>query len=52
MEQRMHSPDPCRVGISNGNQYFGTMAGIRGFNDPNVQVNPDGLPVWFQCAMT
>lgn len=20
------------------------MAGVRGFNDPNVQVNPDGLP--------
>ncbi|RAL05427.1 nonhemolytic phospholipases C family protein [Aspergillus ibericus CBS 121593] len=29
-------------------QYFGTMAGVRGFNDPNVQVNPDGLPVWYQ----
>ncbi|PGH12269.1 hypothetical protein AJ80_06783 [Polytolypa hystricis UAMH7299] len=28
--------------------YFGTMAGARGFNDPNVQVNPDGRPVWFQ----
>ncbi|KAL1988863.1 hypothetical protein VTN96DRAFT_6852 [Rasamsonia emersonii] len=22
--------------------YFGTMAGVRGFADPNVQVNPDG----------
>ncbi|EAS35164.3 phospholipase C [Coccidioides immitis RS] len=30
------------------NTYFGTMAGTRGFQDPNVQVNPDGLPVWFQ----
>ncbi|RHZ47182.1 hypothetical protein CDV55_100609 [Aspergillus turcosus] len=30
------------------NSYFGTMAGVRGFNDPNVQVNPDGLPVWYQ----
>ncbi|WEW57590.1 phospholipase C [Emydomyces testavorans] len=24
------------------------MAGTRGFQDPNVQINPDGLPVWFQ----
>lgn len=31
-------------------QYFGTMAGTRGFNDPNVQVNPDGLPVWYQSV--
>jgi phospholipase C len=23
-------------------QYFGTMPGVRGFADPNVQVNPDG----------
>ncbi|KAJ9307133.1 hypothetical protein DTO217A2_3371 [Paecilomyces variotii] len=30
------------------NTYFGTMAGIRGFNDPNVQVNADGKPVWYQ----
>lgn len=30
------------------NSYFGTMAGVRGFNDPNVQVNKDGSPVWFQ----
>lgn len=27
--------------------YFGTMAGVRGFNDPNVQVN-NGTPVWYQ----
>ncbi|KAF2482894.1 putative non-hemolytic phospholipase C precursor [Neohortaea acidophila] len=27
--------------------YFGTMAGIRGFKDPNVQVN-NGTPVWYQ----
>lgn len=27
--------------------YFGTMAGIRGFSDPNVQVN-DGKPLWYQ----
>lgn len=26
------------------------MAGVRGFNDPNVQVNPDGLPVWYQLV--
>ncbi|KAJ5933635.1 hypothetical protein N7454_005964 [Penicillium verhagenii] len=30
------------------NNYFGTMAGVRGFNDPNVQVNSDGLPVYYQ----
>jgi hypothetical protein len=29
-------------------KYFGTMAGVRGFNDPNVQVNPDGNSVWHQ----
>lgn len=29
------------------NHYFGTMAGIRGFADPNVQVN-DGTPVFYQ----
>ncbi|KAJ3846301.1 non-hemolytic phospholipase C precursor [Lentinula lateritia] len=28
--------------------YFGTMAGVRGFKDPNVQVNPDGRSVFFQ----
>lgn len=28
--------------------YFGTMAGIRGFSDPNVQVNPNGRSVWYQ----
>jgi phospholipase C len=26
--------------IANTGQYFGTMAGVRGFADPNVQVNP------------
>lgn len=31
-----------------GPQYFGTMAGVRGFNDPNVQVNADGLDVYHQ----
>lgn len=30
------------------NHYFGTMAGVRGFNDPNVQVNSDGRSVWYQ----
>lgn len=24
------------------------MAGVRGFNDPNVQINPDGQAVWYQ----
>ncbi|KAL1859073.1 hypothetical protein VTK73DRAFT_7602 [Phialemonium thermophilum] len=28
--------------------YFGTMAGVRGFADPNVQVNADGRSVWYQ----
>ncbi|CAK7217215.1 hypothetical protein SCUCBS95973_003070 [Sporothrix curviconia] len=29
--------------------YFGTMAGIRGFADPNVQINPsNNLPIWYQ----
>ena len=29
-------------------QYFGTMAGVRGFGDPNVHVASNGRPVWFQ----
>ncbi|XWW96233.1 hypothetical protein V2A60_004206 [Cordyceps javanica] len=28
--------------------YFGTMAGVRGFGDPNVQVNSDGYSVFEQ----
>ena len=28
--------------------YFGTMAGVRGFSDPNIQINSDGKPVWQQ----
>ncbi|KAF3403372.1 Non-hemolytic phospholipase C [Talaromyces pinophilus] len=28
--------------------YFGTMSGVRGFADPNVQINPDGKSVWYQ----
>ncbi|TVY34992.1 Non-hemolytic phospholipase C, partial [Lachnellula cervina] len=28
--------------------YFGTMAGVRGFADPNVQVNPDGRTTFQQ----
>lgn len=32
-------------------KYFGTMAGVRGFNDPNVQVNPDGNSVWHQYVL-
>ncbi|KAF9036000.1 phosphoesterase family-domain-containing protein, partial [Rhodocollybia butyracea] len=28
--------------------YFGTMAGVRGFKDPNVQINCDGRSVFFQ----
>lgn len=30
--------------------YFGTMAGVRGFSDPNVQIN-SGKPVWYQDAI-
>ncbi|KKK15636.1 putative hemolytic phospholipase C precursor [Aspergillus ochraceoroseus] len=30
--------------------YFGTMSGVRGFADPNVQINPDGKSVWYQNA--
>ncbi|KAI8610353.1 putative non-hemolytic phospholipase C precursor [Chytriomyces sp. MP71] len=29
--------------------YYGSMAGVRGFSDPNVQVNPSG-PVWQQST--
>ncbi|QIW99400.1 hypothetical protein AMS68_004918 [Peltaster fructicola] len=29
--------------------YFGTMAGVRGFKDPNVQVN-NGTPLWYQTV--
>ncbi|THU89209.1 putative phospholipase C [Dendrothele bispora CBS 962.96] len=28
--------------------YFGTLAGVRGFKDPNVQINADGRSVFFQ----
>ncbi|KAF8588655.1 PLC-E [Ramaria rubella] len=28
--------------------YFGTMAGIRGFADPNVHIARNGQPTWFQ----
>ncbi len=30
--------------------YFGTMAGVQGFSDPNVQVNADGLTTFQQCV--
>lgn len=33
------------------NHYFGTMAGVRGFNDPNVQVNSNGRSVWYQSVI-
>lgn len=29
--------------------YFGTMAGVRGFNDANIQTN-NGVPVWKQLT--
>ncbi|MBP1206000.1 phospholipase C [Duganella sp. 1411] len=28
--------------------YFGTLAGVRGFNDPRAITLPDGRPVWYQ----
>lgn len=28
--------------------YFGTLAGVRGFNDPRAITLPDGKPVWYQ----
>lgn len=27
---------------------FGTLRGVRGFNDPRIMKQPNGLPVWFQ----
>lgn len=30
--------------------YFGTMAGVRGFKDPNVQVNTGNRSVYYQYA--
>lgn len=33
------------------NHYFGTMAGVRGFNDPNVQINSDGRSIWYQLVV-
>ncbi|KAJ5259435.1 phosphoesterase family-domain-containing protein [Penicillium angulare] len=30
--------------------YFGSMPGVRGFNDPNVQVNSQNQPVWYQVV--
>jgi phospholipase C len=31
-------------------QYFGTMAGVRGFSDPNVKIT-NGKPVWYQYVL-
>lgn len=28
--------------------YFGTLSGVRGFNDPRAIALPDGRPVWYQ----
>ncbi|MEW9570911.1 phosphocholine-specific phospholipase C [Rhodanobacter sp. Si-c] len=28
--------------------YFGTLRGVRGFNDPRPHLLPDGRPVWYQ----
>ncbi|KIJ53598.1 hypothetical protein M422DRAFT_241835 [Sphaerobolus stellatus SS14] len=28
--------------------YFGSMAGVRGFADPNVHIAQNGKPIWFQ----
>ncbi|OJJ51727.1 hypothetical protein ASPZODRAFT_108681 [Penicilliopsis zonata CBS 506.65] len=32
--------------------YFATMAGVRGFADPNVQINENGKSVWYQNVST
>jgi phospholipase C len=32
--------------------YFGTLAGVRGFNDPRAITLPTGKPVWYQPAAT
>jgi phospholipase C len=37
-----------RQSRSDVQQYFGTMAGVRGFADPNVQVNADGYNTFQQ----
>lgn len=46
------SRTPCLYVIENRafDHYFGTMAGVRGFSDPNVQVNADDQPVWQQAV--
>lgn len=31
---------------------FGTLKGVRGFNDPRAMRQPNGLPVWFQQNKT
>jgi phospholipase C len=42
---------PCVIrkitDLSAVDHYFGTMAGVRGFKDPNVQIN-NGQSVWYQ----
>lgn len=30
--------------------YYGTMAGVRGYKDPNVLKRKDGKPIWYQSA--
>ncbi|KAF8588334.1 phosphoesterase-domain-containing protein [Ramaria rubella] len=30
--------------------YFGTMRGVRGFADPNINIASNGLPSWFQMV--
>ncbi|WP_414649386.1 phosphocholine-specific phospholipase C [Edaphobacter sp.] len=32
--------------------YFGTLRGVRGFNDPRPHIFPDGKPVWYQPSAT
>lgn len=32
--------------------YFGTLRGVRGFNDPRPHIFPDGKPVWYQPPAT
>lgn len=30
--------------------YYGSVAGVRGFKDPNVQIGENGKPIWYQPA--
>ncbi|EPE37041.1 non-hemolytic phospholipase C precursor, putative [Glarea lozoyensis ATCC 20868] len=44
-----HPHCPHALGLPDS-LYFGTMAGVRGFADPNVQINPDGRTTFQQLV--